>query len=264
MIVRLALAVLVLAAAPSAAGALELQPYRAVYDLSLAKARQGSGIIGLHGLLVLEWAEACDGYKLEQRMGFRITRAQSGEMLSDIQVETLESKDGTQFRFSVRSSIDDHVVDEIVGHASLEGPGMGGIATFKKPGGKVLELPPGTIFPTEHTRVLVERALAGEQRVVRTVFEGSNVDTPYQAVAFLGSVGDRETGAAPHDLLAGLRSWPVQVAYFPLGSADEAPEYEVGFRIFSNGISDRLVLDYGDFTVSGSLTRLEALAGSGC
>ncbi len=105
---------------------------------------------------------------------------------------------------------------------------------------------------------------AGEQRVVRTVFEGSNVDTPYQAVAFLGSVGDRETGAASHDLLAGLRSWPVQVAYFPLGSADEVPEYEVGFRIFSNGISDRLVLDYGDFTVSGALTRLEALAGSGC
>jgi hypothetical protein len=264
MMVRLALAMLLFAALPSAAETIELQPYRAVYDLSLASAKSGSGITALDGLLVIEWAEACDGYKLDQRMGFRLTRADRGDMMSDIQVETLESKDGTQFRFSVRSSVDHKVVDEMVGTASLDGPGKGGSATFKKPRGKTLELPPGTIFPTEHTRVLVERALAGERRIARTVFEGSNVDTPYQAVAFLGPGSDREAEEGVHDLLAGRQSWSARVAYFPLAGRDGVPEYEVGFRMFSNGISDRLLLDYGDFVVSGALTRLEALAGSGC
>ncbi len=264
MMFRPALAMLILAALPSAAGAIELQPYRAVYALSLESARSGSGITALDGLLVLEWTEVCDGYKLDQRMGFRLTRAAGVDMMSDIQVETLESKDGTQFRFSVRSSVDRQLVDEMVGTASLDGPGMGGTATFKKPRGKTLKLPPGTIFPTEHTRVLVERALAGERRIARTVFEGSSAETLYQAVAFLGSGTDRKAEAASHDLLAGKRSWSARVAYFPLADGDGVPEYEVGFNMFSNGISDKLQLDYGNFVVSGSLTRLEALAGLGC
>lgn len=242
----------------------ELQPYRAVYDLELEEARQGSGVVDLRGLLVLEWADACDGYKLKQRMGFRLARAGAAEAVSDILVETLESKDGTVLHYNIRTRVDGSVTEEFKGRARLEAPGKAGIATFTKPEGMSVELPPGTVFPTEHTRHLVERALAGDRRVVRTVFEGSNGDTLYQAVAFVGKANPPGDDGQRHDLLKGLLSWRVQIAYFPLGAEGDVPDYEIGLRLFANGIGDEVRLDYGDFIVGGELIRLEALPESGC
>ena len=251
-------------AAAGQAFPVELQPYRAVYDLELSQARSGSGITALTGLLVLEWADACDGYTLNQRLGFRITRARAGEIASDFHVSTWESRDGTVLRYNIRNTVNGTVIEEFRGRAELVGPGRGGTATFTKPKPMTVELPPGTIFPTEYTRVLVERALAGEQRLVRTVFEGSYVDKLYRTVAFLGRAIPPGMGGQRHDLLEGLQSWSVQIAYFPLGGASEMPDYEVGLRLFDNGIGDKVRLDYGDFIIGGELTRLEALPPSGC
>lgn len=250
--------------AATAAVPIKLQPYRAVYDLELQRARGGSGIVGLSGRMVLEWADACEGYTLTQRMGFRLSRIDGGESLSDIRGATWESKDGRQFRYNVRTSVNGAVVEEFRGSAELRGARRDGMVTITSPEPMVVDLPPGTVFPSRHTYDLVEGALAGENRIARTVFEGSAGETVYETVAFLGDVIPPEKAATPHALLKGLDSWRVQIAYFARGSSSDLPEYEVGLRLFANGIGDDVELDYGNFVVAGVLTDLVALPDSGC
>lgn len=250
--------------AASDAVTVKLQPYRAVYELELERAARASGIIGLSGLLVLEWADACDGYKLRQRMAFRLARADQEDALSEIVVETLESKDGTVFRYDVRTALGGTTTDQYAGRASLDAVGAGGQAVFTKPEGLSVDLPPGTVFPTEHTRQLIERAIAGDGRVARTVFDGADGDKLYRAIAFLGKARPPSASAELQPLLRDLVSWPLRIAFFPLEGANDVPDYEIGLRLFANGIGDDVELDYGEFTVDGELIRLEALPESGC
>ena len=48
-----------------------------------------------------------------------------------------------------------------------------------------------------------------------------------------------------------------------LRSAPE-PVFEVGYRLFENGVITNLILDYGGFQVSGTLEVLEGIAPAPC
>lgn len=245
------------------AAVVHLQPYRAVYDLTLASARQGSGVLGLKGRMVLEWADACDGFTLNQRMGFRINRLEIDEMVSDVVISTWESRDGTTLRYSMRSTINNRVVEEYRGKAELEAPGAKGHASFTRPEAQEIKLAPGTFFPTEHTRDLIARAMAGEKRISSTLFEGTSGDVSYDSVAFIDKAYP-PTADGVHELLADLPSWRMNIAFFKQGGDSNVPEYEVRLRMFANGVGSDVELNYGDFTVGGALSRLEYLPESGC
>jgi hypothetical protein len=255
--------VIVLGAA-GAAHAVELQPYRAGYELRLESASQGSGIVDLSGRMALEWADACEGYTLTQRMGFRLNRADSNQVQSDVFVSTWESRDGMSFRYAMRTTLNGVVTEEYQGRATLDPGDRSGKAVFTKPEGLTVGLPPGTRFPTDHAKDLVEGAVAGDRRVARKVFEGTAGETVYNAVAFVGAALAPDTGSPRRKALEGLQAWRVDIAYFALEKADDLPEYEVGLRLFDNGISDEVELNYGDFVVGAELTELELLPPSGC
>ncbi|MEE8560076.1 MAG: DUF1849 family protein, partial [Alphaproteobacteria bacterium] len=59
-------------------------------------------------------------------------------------------------------------------------------------------------------------------------------------------------------------SWRMRLAFFPVQSAAPEPDYELGVRLFDNGVAGDLVLDYGDFTLLATLERIEALAKPAC
>jgi hypothetical protein len=50
----------------------------------------------------------------------------------------------------------------------------------------------------------------------------------------------------------------VSIAYFEPGSdtKDALPAYELSFRIFENGVSSAMLIDYGEFAVRGELKEL--------
>ena len=63
--------------------------------------------------------------------------------------------------------------------------------------------------------------------------------------------------------LAGLSAdpfWPVDIAYFDLSKAgatgEELPEYRISFKLHENGVTRDLVMDYGDFSMTGKLVNL--------
>jgi len=135
----------------------------------------------------------------------------------------------------------------------------GGQAAYRKPEPRIERLPPGTTFPVAFNNRLLASAQAGEQQLKIVVFDGSS-DGLRDAISFIGRrQGPDSDPADRHDILDGLPSWIVQTAYYPRGTQAELPDFEVLFRLFSNGVSDDVVLDYGDLRLEGRLINLVAL-----
>src|SRR5258708_32694379 len=65
VILATALAAPILAVEP--ARAIEITPHRALYNLSLGAAKSASGVADARGTMLLEWADSCDGWTIEQR-----------------------------------------------------------------------------------------------------------------------------------------------------------------------------------------------------
>lgn len=239
-------------------------PHRAVYDLALKRADSDSGIAGVDGRMVLEWADACEGYTTTQQIRMRIQRAEGRLVDSDFSVASWESKDGNRFRFKIRNVIDGDLVEEFGGLAERNEARRQGVAKMTKPREFDLPLPIGTVFPSEHAAILAREAQNGATRIEVRVFDGTGEEGIFDAIAFVtGHVeaGDAQTGLPELDK---QNAWRMHMAYFRVGDLTGLPEYEVGFRLFANGVADQLVLDYGDFVVGSKIAHFEALPVSGC
>ena len=204
--------------------------------------------------------DSCDGYAQTQRMLLRIVNTQGDEITSDSNHTTWELRDGTTIRFNSKNEINGEVSEIFAGRAQLEGRGLAGAITFAKPDDLDVPLLAGTIFPTEHFFDLIEAGLAGEATLNRRVYDGSGPRGIYETVARLTPGASRGV-AEKHDLLHDVASWRVRLAYFAPDDRAGVPEYEVGFRLFENGVATELFLDYRDFTLSGTLARLDYLPG---
>ena len=70
--------------------------------------------------------------------------------------------------------------------------------------------------------------------------------------------------AAKDKGLGELASWPVSIGYFEPKGGDLTPSYQIDFRLYENGVSRELLIDYGDFSIHGTLTALEYLKATEC
>ena len=52
--------------------------------------------------------------------------------------------------------------------------------------------------------------------------------------------------------------WPVDIAYFDEKSegGEDTPEYRISFKLYENGLTRDLIMDYGDFSIKGTLVDL--------
>lgn len=251
--------VLFWASAASSAPA-TLQPHLGVYELSLSSTREGSGVVSLAGRLVIEITDSCDGYAQTQRMLLRLFDTNGREIVSDSNYTTWESRDGRIIRFSSRSAVNGEVSEKYSGRAELTGKGTSGVVTFTDSETPEIILQEGTIFPTEHFFQIINAALAGETVLNRRLYDGSGPDGVYDTVAIVASGGPSEPDEIASELLADLQSWRVRLAYFTPGDQAGIPEYEIGLRLYQNGVASDLELDYGNFVMSASLSRLDFLS----
>jgi hypothetical protein len=98
------------------------------------------------------------------------------------------------------------------------------------------------------------------------VFDGS--DTGKKVYSTLTIIGAERKGAGPDSAvaarLAEVRRWPVTVSYFNEARKDSAPDYTMAFDLYENGVSGSLKLDYGAFTLSAKMKKLDWLPNSPC
>jgi hypothetical protein len=218
----------------------------------------------VRGRILYDFAgSACEGYALQFRQVSEIDSGEGKVALSDLQATTFEDGDGKTFRFNSQNKVNERVVDGVDGKAAR---GDAGIAVkLVKPADKTLNLDRKVAFPTEHMRRIIEAAEAGKTLLELPVYDGS--ETGEKVFSTLTVIGREippdekkpDDAAAGNAALAGMKRWPVTISYFEQGasSGEQTPVYAIGFELYENGISRALVLDYGDFVVEGTMSKLE-------
>jgi|APSaa5957512535_1039671.scaffolds.fasta_scaffold29147_2 hypothetical protein len=243
-----------------------LRPARAIYDLHLNKDRESAGILGVKGRMVAEYIEDCSGFILNQGFILRFSGSSGLDFVNDLQASHWESRDGDIIRFNLTSTIDGKSVEQEQGRAEL-GPGGAGNATWDKPKALHLELPKGTAFPAVFSRKVLAHAIKGSRGFETPLFDGSHEAGYYLVSIFIGDKLAPDA-AGHHKLLAKtLPRWPIRMAYYSRQDQPNrggVPEFEIGYTLYGDGVTDGLTLDYPEFGLKGRLVELEYLDQPSC
>jgi hypothetical protein len=227
-----------------------------------------SNMAGVEGAISFELQDACDAWIVEQHYALRFQLANGGDVDNVDKFTSWESKDGLEFRFNITRITNGSETEKIGGRAELEGQGGAGMAIFDEPTKDKIALSKGTVFPTEHTLILLEKADRGERFDRHLLFDGSKVEAAAPVTTVVLSQREGELANLLDEPLGPQPIWPMQLAFFAAeGEAqpgEELPDFEMTMNIQPNGIVTSLILDFGDFTVKGVLENIEALPASGC
>jgi len=253
----------------SAASANILVPHRAVYDLELKDASERSGISGMYGRMVYEFnGSACEGYTVSFRF---VTKVDTGDevKLTDQQTTTYEDLKNGNFRFLTRSFTDEKLDKEVRGSAHEAQKGL--TVDLTSPDKRKVDLAQG-LFPTEHMLEVIDRAKKGEKLFESRIFDGSDsgdktlitttmVGKFQQPAKDAADAGDAGKAGA----MAAKPYWPVTISYFnDEATGDALPIYRMEFKLYENGITRDLTMDYGDFVLTGKLADLEVFKEGDC
>jgi hypothetical protein len=253
---------LAIASVPAvAADPAALVSHRAEYAVSLLKASQRDGVRGVSGTLSYVFTDRCDGYTIESSMRLAMSLANGADNEIEQRYAAWEAKDNraASFRMLVREN--GKVSDSYHGTATLDETGAG-TATYIGDQEVTYTLPAGTLLSSNHLQAVLEAAAKGEHIVNRAVMDGSFDDGPYRVGGVIGP-SDRKTLAGGPPLTQGPL-WPISLAYFPLESDQDTPEYEMLLRIGPNGVARSLMQDFGGFTLSFELSKAEPVTGPSC
>ncbi|HEY6670062.1 MAG TPA: cell envelope integrity EipB family protein [Methyloceanibacter sp.] len=250
----------------------KLVAHRAIYEMTLDDARTASGITGIDGRMVFEFTGSeCDGYSLNMRMVTQMIDSQGQTNLTDLRSSTWEQGDGQKFRFQSTQYLNDKLGDVTMGRAVREPPNEAVKVKISQPSRTELNLSGQVLFPTQHSLALIDAARAGQALFQAKIYDGSEKGRKvYDTTAFIGGKvaagidADKLEQAAKDKGLGELASWPVSIGYFEPKGGDLTPSYQIDFRLYENGVSRELLIDYGDFTIHGTLTALEYLKATEC
>jgi len=250
----------------------KLTPHRAVYEMTLDDARSASGVTGIDGRMVFEFTGSeCDGYSLNMRMVTQMTDSQGQINMTDLRSSTWEQSDGQTFRFQSAQYLNDKLGDVTMGRAVRETPNSAVKVRLSQPSRAELNLTGQVMFPTQHSLALIDAALTGKTLVQARIYDGSEKGRKiYETTALIGKAVEpgadnaKLEEAAKEKGLTEMASWPVSIGYFESTDGDLTPSYQIDFRLYANGVSRDLLIDYGDFSIHGTLMSLEYLKVSEC
>src|SRR5215469_4613370 len=243
-----------------------LAPHRAVYELTLGDTGAGSNVTDIRGQLVYDFqGSACQGYTLNTRLITEVFDRDGKPQLNDIRTESWEDGEGKRFRFSTSQYQNSKLTDSTKGTArrSARNPDLI-IVDLEKPKRTQLTLTGKILFPAQHSATALKAALSGQNRLQADVYDGSEKGTKvYETTTIIGpplelSANAQLPAIKNAGLLDGVPSWPVVMSYYDQGpKKDGLPSYEISFRMYSNGVSRKLRLDYGTFSLDGELSSIE-------
>jgi len=250
---------------PAAGQQIVLAPHRAVYEMSMAGARGGSGVEAVSGRMVYELTgSACEGYTQNMRFVTQMVNQTGTAVVTDLRSSSWEEGSGKRFRFNSSQHRDEKATEVTAGDAVRTSAADDVRVELTKPAKKDLLLSSRVHFPVQHSIALLRAAAAGRTSFRADLFDGSEKgEKVYDTISL---IGQRKSPGANRALpaiknaqrLDELSAWPVSIGYFEPGSdsKDAVPVYELSFLFFENGVSRKLFIDYGEFTIKGVLQEI--------
>jgi hypothetical protein len=254
-------------------GTTALASHRAVYELKLTTTRGKRPMESARGRILYDFTgSACEGYALQFRQVSELNSGEGKVAVSDLRATSWEEGEAKRLRFHSQNYFDERLRDSVDGEAER---GSGGVAVrLTKPADKSLDLKTDLVFPTEHVRRIIAAARDGKTLLQVAVYDGSDTgEKVYDTLAVIGKpIAPSEH--KPSDALAGqgafdaLTRWPVTISYFDRSAGEkggeQTPIYAITFELYENGVSRALLLDYGDFVLSGEMTSIEMKSARPC
>ncbi len=265
----LAVAVFSPATAATAAGPVDLLAHRAVYDIALVGEKSKS-FTRAGGRIAFEFSgNACDGYSLNFRQVTQLDDGEGRAKLMDMRSSTWEDGEGKNFRFNLKNMVDNKTSQQSDGTAERASDG-GVSVVLKQPHRTRLDLPGEPVFPTEHTRRLLDFARAGKRSLALPLYDGSDGGEKYYDTTSVigklieGTASDRLEDAARNAGMTEMTRWPVSVSYFEPGNGDRVPLYTMSFDLLENGVYSNIRFDFGEFSLAARMSTLEKLKVDAC
>lgn len=254
-----------------AATAAMLSAHRAVYDLKLARAEPASGISAVSGRLVYEFrGDSCAGYVVNMRWVNQVVEEDGTVAVSDLRSSTFEESDGGSFGFSTTHYMGSSTGETTRGKAYRRS-GRKVAVDLDAPEARSVSFAGDVAFPTQHMQGLIAAARSGRRLFQKRIFDGSESgDKIYETTAVIGAAAKprhKDAAARGAGELKGLSTWPVTIAYFEAEedhSGEARPVYKFSFDLYENGVSDSLLLDYGDYALEGRMRQIEFLPEPEC
>ncbi|MBY0509901.1 MAG: cell envelope integrity EipB family protein [Rhodospirillaceae bacterium] len=254
------------AAATTAAA--EKQPatlisHRAVYDLSLSKVSQSDGVRAASGTMTYTLTDRCDGYTIETNLSMDLAFANGADNQVEQRYAAWEAKDGRSSTFRFQVIENGNLAKSYHGDIQFKDDGTG-TATYESDETTKFELPRGTLLSTAHTLELLKSAGAQERFVSKLVIDGSFDEGPFWVTAAIAPAHQSPVSPAKAGALDEGRYWPIGMAYFPMASSGELPEYEITQNLFNTGITHSMAQDFGGFTLAFKPVRVEPVSVAAC
>lgn len=240
----------------------DLLPHKATYSITLDKSsvdQKNSAeedIENANGQMTIQLAKAGDGWAIEQQSTLHIYYKDGTAEQVITSLATYESTDGSKYNFNARTLRGDQ--EEIIsGDAILASKGGAGIVTYLQPDESTVQLPVGTIFPTQHLIYMLQAAMRGQKVVSNIVFDGSSeTHEPVQVNTILGASQDPKLALTNKDLLKAKKVWPMRMAVYAVDSPSAEADYEINQNVLDNGVIRDMTLDYGTFKVKAVLIEV--------
>lgn len=260
------------AAQTAPAKAIELAPHRAVYELTLDHTGAGSNVTDIRGELVYDFSgSACQGYTLNTRLVTEIFDREGKPSVTDIRSESFEEASGGKFQFTTSQYLNNKLSESTKGTALRRQRSRDAVLVeLEKPKKGAVSLPGNVYFPTQHSLAILKAASSGQNRLQADIYDGSEKGAKvYETTTAIGGPLEGENAKLPAvknaDALNAVVAWPVVVSYYDATQKkDGLPSYEVSFRMYANGVSRKLKLDYGTFSLSGELKSIDFLEPKPC
>jgi hypothetical protein len=243
-----------------------LAPHKAVYKLMLGDTGAGSNVSDIRGQLIYDFqGSVCEGYTLNTRLITQVYDRDGKPSVSDVRSESWEDAAGERFRFSTSQYADGKLSDSSKGSARRSAHHPQTVyVRLEKPERANITLTGNILFPTQHSLQLLKAALAGQPRLQADIYDGSEKGAKvYETTSLVGgplelSSNSQLPAVKNSNSLDGMPSWPVVVSYYDQSpKKDGLPAYEISFRMYSNGVSRKLKLDYGTFSLDGELSSID-------
>jgi hypothetical protein len=260
------LAVFLLLSAEKPVWAEDLAAHHATYILSLAPDNRNSQITGAEGLMVYDLKNVCDGWATDLKLKF-VMSLEGGENRDfETSQVTWEAKDGSSYRYLIKNGYGGGREDQLRGEARIDAAAGGkATATADLPTRAEAKLPDGTLFPITHTRLILQKAAAGESVVSAEYFDGTASTAAMQASALIGA-GEKDWAGLPKKIpaLAGKTSYPIGLAFYLGNQPDSVPDSEQFLRLYEDGVMGEISFSLGTIKIRAVLDSLEVKPDSGC
>ncbi len=260
-------------AAPAAA--VELQPHRIAYEISLGPktggaSSGGNGFTSAQGIIALEFTgNACDGFATNFRQATVLADSDGQTRNLDFRVNLWEEGAGKRFRFTVLNQINGQTTRNADGEARRVQDGSVSVA-MNRPQGKKGDFDGSISFPSAMMTALLQAALKGEKRFDARLFDGSEGgEKIFDTSASIGLrlEGDRNARLEPAmrgEKLDKVPRWPVSISYYDNTPGDRIPIYTMRSVTFANGVVSDLMFEFPDFSLAARAVRYEALPVESC